>query len=192
MTPVQAVVKVGGALSGVRGALRAVGSALAEAADAIPLVVLPGGGPFADAVRAFDHRAGLSPDAAHWMAILGMDQFAHALLDVIPGGELVLSEQEVMDAIGRHRIPVLAPYRWLRAADPLPHAWEVTSDSLAAYLAGVMGAKRLILLKPVDGTVESLTDPYFRQALPYGLDCRSVGPSGWERWREYLLESTGS
>ena len=56
MTRVQAVVKVGGSLSGVRGALRALGAALAEGAQTVPLVVIPGGGPFADAVRAYDHR----------------------------------------------------------------------------------------------------------------------------------------
>ncbi len=192
MTRVQAVVKVGGSLSGVRGALRAIGTAIAEGAQTVPLVVIPGGGPFADAVRGYDHRAGLSPDAAHWMAILGMDQFAHALMDVIPGAALALDQSEVEAAIDRHRVPVLAPYRWLRETDALPHGWEVTSDSLAAYLAGILGAKRLVLLKPVDGTVESLTDPYFCQARPEELEVRSVGPSGWARWREYLLPSTGS
>ncbi|HUL69396.1 MAG TPA: hypothetical protein VLT17_04065 [Gemmatimonadales bacterium] len=192
MRQVQAVVKVGGSLSGVRGALRALGAALAEGAQTVPLVVMPGGGPFADVVRAYDHRTGLSPDSAHWMAILGMDQFAYALLDVIPGAALALDRSAIEAAIDRHRVPVLAPYRWLRETDALPHTWEVTSDSLAAYLAGILGAKRLVLLKPVDGTVESLTDPYFRQALPDGLKVRSVGPSGWTRWREYLLPNTGS
>jgi len=126
------------------------------------------------------------------MAILGMDQFAYALLDVIPGAELTLDRPEIEAAIDRHRVPVLAPYRWLRERDALPHAWEVTSDSLAAYLAGILGAKRLVLLKPVDGTVESLTDPYFSQAMPDGLEVRSVGPSGWTRWREYLLPKIGA
>ena len=53
------------------------------------LLVVPGGGPFADAVRAFDQREGLSADAAHWMAILAMDQYAYVLVERIPGAVLV-------------------------------------------------------------------------------------------------------
>ena len=41
------------------------------------------------------------------------------------------------------RVPVLAPSAWLRAADPLPHSWDVTSDSIAAWIAGQAGALRL-------------------------------------------------
>ena len=49
------------------------------------IVVVPGGGPFADQVRRFDSTHALSPTAAHWMAVLGMDQYAFALADKTPG-----------------------------------------------------------------------------------------------------------
>ena len=39
-------------------------------------------------------------------------------------------------ALSAGHVPVLAPSRWLREADPLPHAWTVTSDSIAAWVAG--------------------------------------------------------
>ena len=45
-------------------------------------------------------------------------------------------------------VPVLAPLRWLRNADPLPHSWDVTSDSIAAWMAGEFGAADLLLVKP--------------------------------------------
>ena len=45
------------------------------------------------------------------------------------------------------RVPVLAPSRWLREADPLPHSWDVTSDSIAAWVAGQAGASTLVLVK---------------------------------------------
>ncbi len=35
-------------------------------------------------------------------------------------------------------------------AAPLPKAWDVTSDTLAAWLAGELKADRLILVKSVD------------------------------------------
>ena len=68
------VVKVGGGLLGHDGSLDAVLSALTEMARDERLVIVPGGGPFADAVRAQDAVSTLSDDAAHWMAILAMDQ----------------------------------------------------------------------------------------------------------------------
>ena len=45
-------------------------------------------------------------------------------------------------------VPVLAPYAWLRRADSLPHSWQVTSDSIAAWIARALGARRLVLVKP--------------------------------------------
>ena len=83
------VVKVGGGLSSAPGALDAVGTALAAAGRRHRIVVVPGGGPFADAVRDFERRERLSPDAAHWMAILGMDQYAHVLAERIRGAAVV-------------------------------------------------------------------------------------------------------
>jgi aspartokinase-like uncharacterized kinase len=175
-----AVVKIGGGLAASPDALRRVAEAVAAAAARTRLVVVPGGGPFADAVRAFDATYGLSPSAGHWMAILAMDQYAFALADLIPGGRLVEDGPGIQSALASGAIPILAPSRWLRAADELPHRWDVTSDSLAAYLAMLLGADELILVKPVSGGLE-LVDPYFTRALPAGVRWRVVDPSleGW-------------
>ena len=124
------VVKVGGGLSATPGALEVVGRALAEAGRRHRLLVVPGGGPFADAVRAFDQREGLSADAAHWMAILAMDQYAHVLVERIPGAVLVEEPGTIGAVLGGTGVAVLAPSRWLRAADVLPHDWDATSDSV--------------------------------------------------------------
>ena len=35
----------------------------------------------------------------------------------------------------------------LRAHPDIPRSWEVTSDSLAVWLAGVLGADRVVLIK---------------------------------------------
>ena len=80
--PSLVVVKVGGGLLATDGALDQVCATLGAAAG--PIVVVPGGGPFADAVRTFDRRVGLSADAAHWMALLAMDQYAHVLAERQP------------------------------------------------------------------------------------------------------------
>ena len=174
---VYAVVKVGGGLLGTDGAFARVVRALAASAAGRFLVV-PGGGPFAEVVRERSRHLQIDTDTAHWMAILGMDQYAHALASRIRGAALVERERDIPVALAAGQIPVLAPYRWLRAADPLPHSWDVTSDSIAAWLAGALGATRLILLKPVAGDPVKLADPYFPRALPPGIECQVVAPDG--------------
>jgi aspartokinase-like uncharacterized kinase len=131
-------------------------------------LVVPGGGPFADTVRAVDARLGLGDDAAHWAAILAMDQYAYALAALVHGATLVHEPRDLPLADDTANLPVLAPYQWLRAVDPLPHSWDVTSDSIAAWVAGAVGAERLLLVKPVsDGGV----DKYFA-CVRAGLDVR--------------------
>jgi len=172
------VVKVGGGLSATPGALDTVAAAIAAAGRQHRLLVVPGGGPFADAVRAFERVERLSADAAHWMAILGMDQYAHVLAERIPA-PLVEEPGAVPAVLHEAGVAVLAPYRWMRAADVLPHTWSATSDSVAAFVAGALDAERLVLVKPVDGAPgPELTDACFGSVQPAGLPYVVLG---WER-----------
>jgi 5-(aminomethyl)-3-furanmethanol phosphate kinase len=159
------VVKIGGGVSRNRGAFERVCTKVGEAAREWPIVVIPGGGPLADAVRDLDERMGLTNDTAHWMAILAMDQFAHVLASRIPEALLVDEPGCIREGLVSRRAVVLAPSRWVRSADPLPHTWDVTSDSIAAFVAGALDARHLILIKPVSH-VPDLVDPYFARSLP--------------------------
>jgi aspartokinase-like uncharacterized kinase len=97
--------------------------------------------------------------------VLAMDQYAYVLVDHLSGSTLVARPSDIGQALENRRIPVLAPYQWLREADPLPHSWDVTSDSIAAWVAGQVGASRLVLVKPPHA-IGSLVDGYFHRALP--------------------------
>ena len=164
--PIDLVIKVGGGLLEHVEHLDRLLRAIAEAARARRVVVVPGGGPFADAVRDADGLLGLGANAAHWMAILGMDQYAHLLTSRVSGAVVVSTREEIDSALGQGQIPVLAPSRWLSSVDPLPHSWDVTSDSIASWLAGELGARRLLLVKPPGARGASLVDAYFARALP--------------------------
>lgn len=154
---IQAVVKVGGSLS--RGEhLPLLCRRLAEIGQHHPLLLVPGGGPFADTVRALDRRFGLEDSAAHWMAIQAMDQYGWLLADLVPGSKAVTDLAAARALAGAGRVAVLLPYALLRAADPLPHSWDVTSDSIAAWIASMAGAPLLVLLKDVDGLVAESRD----------------------------------
>jgi len=189
---VDAVVKIGGSVLEDIEAFDAALSAVAGAARSQNLLIVPGGGPFADAVRAMDRRLGLSDTTAHWMAVLAMDQCAHLIAERLAGARFVQEPSEISTAISADRVPVLAPSRWLRETDPLPHSWDVTSDSIAAWVAGCLGAHRLVLVKPrgVDeagGAAGAAVDPYFARALPAGVRATIVPADRLDALRTALL-----
>jgi aspartokinase-like uncharacterized kinase len=185
------IVKVGGGLVSVPGALDATAAAVGELARRWRLVVVPGGGPFADSVRTFDLEFGVSEDAAHWMAILAMDQYGHVLAERIPRAVLVEEPGGLGAALGAGQVPVLAPYRWMRSADVLPHSWEASSDSVAAFVAGALDAAHLVLIKPVEGDAERLVDGCFQLVVPAGMPWTVIG---WRSLGELpgLLSEAGS
>jgi aspartokinase-like uncharacterized kinase len=137
------VVKVGGGIGD--DALPGLCAALGELGRRHALLVVPGGARFADAVRDADRRFGLSAEAAHRMAILGMEQFGWLLSELIPGTRVLL--------------PAGLPL------DELPASWHVTSDSIAAWVADRVGAERLVLLKAVDGLYPEGVDGYLPTIL---------------------------
>jgi 5-(aminomethyl)-3-furanmethanol phosphate kinase len=137
------VVKVGGGVGD--DALRPLCTTLGELGERHPLLVVPGGAGFADAVREADRRLGLRAAAAHRMAILGMEQFGWLLSELIPGAERCAD----LARVGPGRTTVLLPASL--PLDQLPESWDVTSDSIAAWVAGRIGAGRLVLVKGVDG-----------------------------------------
>jgi 5-(aminomethyl)-3-furanmethanol phosphate kinase len=137
------VVKVGGGLSD--SALPALCATLGELGERHPLLVVPGGAGFADAVRDADRRFGLRAATAHRMAILGMEQFGWLLSDLIPGAVRCAELARVTAGRTTVLLPAALPL------DQLPASWRVTSDSIAAWVADRAGAGRLVLVKEVDG-----------------------------------------
>jgi 5-(aminomethyl)-3-furanmethanol phosphate kinase len=137
------VVKVGGGVGD--DALPALCATLGELGERHPLLVVPGGAGFADAVRDADRRFEVQASTAHRMAILAMEQFGWLLSDLIPGAE----RRADLARVGAGRTTVLLPAAL--SLDALPASWDVTSDSIAAWVADRIGARRLVLVKAVDG-----------------------------------------
>jgi aspartokinase-like uncharacterized kinase len=103
------------------------------------VVIVPGGGNFADLVRECRIE---DQDAAHWMAIAAMEQFGWYISSF------------GLPATDRLEIPpvssVLLPYLSLRTYDPLPHNWDISSDTIAGWVAARLSLD-LLLIKSVDG-----------------------------------------
>lgn len=137
------VVKLGGSLLASSRLAQLLGRLAQTGA---PLVLVPGGGAFADAVRTEQPRLRLSDEAAHRMAILAMEQTAHALADIEPRFALCPDEAAIDGAHADGRAALWLPARLALDAE-LPAGWDVTSDSLAAWLAIRLSAARLTLVK---------------------------------------------
>ncbi len=134
------VAKVGGSLYGQAG----LADTLRAWAGVQPgsVLLVPGGGAFADAVRELDRVHGLGDTAAHWLAVRAMSlagEFLCHLLGVKVVSEPTGAKLEVLDA-----------FAFFSRHDLTPHSWNVTSDSLALAAAIHLNAKRCVLLKSVD------------------------------------------
>jgi aspartokinase-like uncharacterized kinase len=120
--------------------------------DASRPVLIAGGGPPADFVRALDAMHRLGDEPAHRLALRAMDFTAEALAALLPGSRVVHRAYELPAAWRDGRRPIFAPRLYLedvdeRRPDRLPFSWEATSDAIAARVAVDLRASRLVLLK---------------------------------------------
>jgi hypothetical protein len=108
-------------------------------AEGEKILIVPGGGIFADTVR----KMNASEEASHWMAVLAMEQFGYYIGD---GTNVKLTESLEFD----EDVGILLPYRLMKEKDELQHTWDVTSDTIAAWVALNLDA-RFIKATDVDG-----------------------------------------
>ena len=146
-----AVIKIGGSLAENPEQLQVLCRKVGELAKKYAVIVVPGGGRFADVVRDFDQRFGLSSVVSHRMAILAMEQFGLLLSDKMPNSRVFVHFDEAEEFVEGKTAPIFLPSRLMFEEDPLENSWNVTSDSIAAYVAKRVDAEKLILVTDVDG-----------------------------------------
>ncbi|MFM1802614.1 MAG: hypothetical protein RJA81_1966 [Planctomycetota bacterium] len=166
------VIKLGGSLLLWRHLPNRLQKFLAWCRSEGALVVLvTGGGELANYVRDLDICHKMDDSLSHNLAIRAMDLTTHCLSNLLPDDLQVTDHfSDFFDIWNRHKIPVLAPFRFMTEMDsqhpqPLPPSWKITSDSIAARIAETMGSHDLILLKSRDvppGTT-------IREAVHFGL-----------------------
>jgi len=145
------VLKIGGSLSVCPEKLKKLCTTLNKLSEKHSIVLVPGGGEFADTVRTVDARFSLSSEITHRMAILGMDQYGLLLSDLIVNSLAVDSLEAVKKALASGKIPILLPSNLLFQDNVLEKSWEVTSDAIAVYIAHLLFASKVILVSDVDG-----------------------------------------
>lgn len=139
------VVKLGGSLADTPFLLRWL--EVISNAKKGRVVIVPGGGAFADQVRASQKKWKFDDRTAHRMALLAMQQYGLMLASFHAGFRMALTLADIPVQLRQSRVTVWMPdVRELdRAA--IPPAWEITSDSLSAWLAGQVGAEKLVVVK---------------------------------------------
>lgn len=167
--------------------------AIMEVLEDHEILVVPGGGPFADEVRAEYKKGELSKEAAHKQAIEVMDQYGLYLSDVSGMGT-------TLDPLEKTLPKILLPSSFFSDNDPFEPSWDVTSDTIACHVAHLRDEDEFLILTDVEGVmvkgevikemwadeVEAMGETCVDRALPgymkhYGMDCLVVNGMDLER-----------
>ena len=171
------LVKVGGSLFDFPELARALRAWLA-AQPCARNVLLAGGGAFSDVIREADRRFTLGEETSHWLCIETLRVTARLLAAIQPEARLITTLARLKTVLTENDDAgpiVFCPESFMREVEPalddrpLPHAWSVTTDSIAARLAETIEADELVLLKSSDppaGTENAgcYVDEYFATA----------------------------
>jgi aspartokinase-like uncharacterized kinase len=196
------VLKLGGSLldwadSTVRLRQWLAGQKLAER------LLIVGGGDLADSIRRSDQLHRLGEETSHWLSVRTMAIHAEMLMAMLPEARWCESVRRLMEQAASPGLVIVDPWSFLHDEEPqwsptpLPANWDVTSDSIAARLATLLGAEELTLLKsglPPNGrTIAEVADAgyfdrFFTQAVVGLPQVRAVNlrDEGFEQrvWRE--------
>jgi 5-(aminomethyl)-3-furanmethanol phosphate kinase len=139
------VVKIGGSVAGSDALASWIG--LFGRWRQPRVVIVPGGGAFADQVRFAQRERSFDDRVAHRMALIAMDQMGLMFAGLSPALRPAATRTAIAEAHRRGYVPVWLPSRMAAGRRDIPETWDVTSDSLAAWLAGAMAADHLVLVK---------------------------------------------
>lgn len=165
-----------------------------------PLIVVPGGGKFADQIRQAQTQSGFDDASAHRLALFAMHQMANVICTRSPHFAPAATKEEIGIAGVNGLVPVWLPSTMAGADETIPKSWDMTSDSLAAWLAAKTGAREVALVKSCtvdpDATLHDLTrtgavDPLFQTYVERaGLTWSVIGEGDAARLTR-LVQPTG-
>lgn len=116
------------------------------------IIVIPGGGSYANFVREIDQELSIGDAIAHWMAIYTMNYNGYIIRQKYPS--IILTENIDELKTADRAFSLFLPFKYLKKHDPLPHSWDVTSDSITLYIAHKLDLRECFLVKDVDGIID--------------------------------------
>lgn len=116
------------------------------------VIIIPGGGLYANFIRELDKKLGIGSTMAHWMAIYAMDYNGNIIGQQYPSIKLIENFEVLMK--NEDDICLFLPFKHLKLLDPLPHSWDITSDAISLYVTNELQLKQTFLIKDVDGIID--------------------------------------
>lgn len=136
---IKRVVKIGGSLFPNHAIC------LAEKLKNTNSCIVLGGGEFANLIRRYNNEINFSEETNHWAAIDCMDIIAKLVDDKVESTKLAYSLDDVNEISNEGFTPIFVVSEFLKTEDPFECSWDVTSDSIAAYIAHSLNANLFIV-----------------------------------------------
>lgn len=149
------VVKIGGSL--LRSGELAPWCRVLAREGAGKLVIVPGGGVFAATVREVQDELGVSGFYAHRMALKAMEQYGLLMMGLDRALVFSADEEDLRRHVEAGRVPIWFPHDMVSQCAEITASWDVTSDSLGAWLAARLGAQHLALIKCAEPAGRSIS-----------------------------------
>lgn len=140
------VIKLGGSLA-TSGKLQACLDKIEEGYQGRAVAIVPGGGVLADQIRQMQGQFQFDDRTAHRMAILAMQQMALLFNALKPSFNIAASIAEIREQSGQQTVSIWSPDIKELDEAGIPSTWDITSDSMSAWLAKTVSAEELILVK---------------------------------------------
>lgn len=110
------------------------------------IIIVPGGGMFAEAVRNQQHLSGFNDTFAHELALRATEIFGTILCD-FDNRLTAVNDLEEVSTWTESRIPVWFPCDTVLQQPEIEKSWRITSDSLSLWLAIRLRITNLLLVK---------------------------------------------
>ncbi|MDD5578811.1 MAG: uridylate kinase [Methylobacter sp.] len=140
------VIKLGGSLSESDALLECL-NRVEQKYQGRAVVIVPGGGAFAEQVRMAQQHWQFDDKTAHHMAILAMQQMALLFKGLKPDFSIAGSLSDIREQLSHQRVVIWSPDSVQLDHAGIQATWNITSDSLSAWLAKALSADELILVK---------------------------------------------
>ncbi|MEM7027127.1 MAG: uridylate kinase [Pseudomonadota bacterium] len=198
------VIKLGGSLLGT-DKLSDWLAAIEVYAKKQNIIIVPGGGIFADCVREQQQKLDYGDGVAHQQALLSMCQTGYLFKEYCPSLQIAENSGKLESLLNQHLPIIWLPYELLEVTQPHMQNWDFTSDSLALWLAGEIQTETLLMVKQFNEMPDNLLSTYIKndildqgiQLLIEEIECNIYVMnlhhiehfSDPERWSSYRLDT---
>lgn len=117
------------------------------------IILIPGGGSFANFIRKIYNELNFTEETAHWMGIISMNYNGLELSKKFPNIQVVENFERLKES--KKIFSIFLPYDFIKETDKLPHTWDVTSDSISIFIAKELGLNECYFIKDVDGILNN-------------------------------------